>query len=57
MKLHVFGASGAGVTTLGHALSAALGLPYFDSDDYFWLPTKPEFTHRPPGRARCLARS
>jgi len=46
MKLHIFGASGTGVTTLGKALSAALGRPYFDSDDYFWEATKPAFTVR-----------
>ncbi|GAB3319388.1 hypothetical protein GCM10027299_11850 [Larkinella ripae] len=36
MKLHLFGASGSGVTTLGTALAAQLHLPYVDSDDYFW---------------------
>lgn len=46
MKLHVFGAAGSGVTTLGEALSKKLGIPYFDSDDYFWLKTHPPFTQR-----------
>lgn len=57
MKLHVFGAAGAGVTTLGHALSATLGCPYFDTDDYFWLPTLPPFTARraPAERDALLA--
>lgn len=53
MKLHVFGASGAGVTTLGRALSGTLGLPYFDSDDYFWLPAKPDYTQRRPAAERA----
>lgn len=46
MKLHLFGASGSGTTTLGQALNATLGWPYFDTDDYFWLPTKPPYTER-----------
>ncbi len=52
MKLHLFGASGAGVTTLGAALGTALGLPYFDTDDYFWEPSDPPFTVRRPPAAR-----
>lgn len=52
MKLHLFGASGTGVTTLGTALAAALHLPYFDSDDYFWQPSEPPFTMRRPPAVR-----
>ena len=52
MKLHLFGASGTGVTTLGQALGPELGCPYFDSDDYFWLPTAPSFTQRRPPAER-----
>ena len=43
MKLHVLGASGSGVTTLGEALSQEINLPYFDSDEYFWIKTNPPF--------------
>ncbi|WP_194777913.1 AAA family ATPase [Pararhodonellum marinum] len=46
MKLHIFGASGSGVTTLGKFLAKKLGLKYFDSDDYFWIKTEPPFTQR-----------
>ncbi|HEY2620595.1 MAG TPA: adenylate kinase [Acetobacteraceae bacterium] len=42
-RIHVFGASGAGVTTLGRALADALGIPHHDTDDYFWLPTAPPY--------------
>lgn len=42
-RIHVIGASGAGVTTLGRALATALALPYHDTDDYFWLPTTPPY--------------
>lgn len=52
MRLHIFGAAGAGVTTLGRALSEELSVPYFDSDDYFWEATEPPFTVRRPARAR-----
>lgn len=46
MNIHIFGASGSGVTTLGRALSAESGYPYFDSDDYFWEPTEPPYTNK-----------
>lgn len=46
MKIHIFGASGSGVTTLGNALANKLNIPYFDSDDYFWEPSDPPFTKR-----------
>ncbi len=47
-RIHILGASGAGVTTLGRALATALALPYHDTDDYFWLPTAPPYrTTRP----------
>ncbi|REC47279.1 AAA family ATPase [Chryseobacterium pennipullorum] len=46
MRIHIFGASGSGVTTLGKALSEKLGIEYFDSDDFFWLKTKIPFTEK-----------
>ncbi len=46
MRLHIFGASGSGVTTLGKSLSEELNLTYFDSDDYFWEKSNPPFTIR-----------
>ncbi len=52
MKLHIFGASGSGVTTLGQLLSKKLDLKYFDSDDYFWIKTEPPITHRRNPNAR-----
>ncbi|MEH3113956.1 AAA family ATPase [Pedobacter terrae] len=36
MKIHILGASCAGTTTLGEALSARLNIPYFDTDRFFW---------------------
>ena len=47
-RIHLMGASGSGVTTLGRALAGRLALPHHDSDDYFWLPTAPPYqTTRP----------
>ncbi|WP_185290168.1 AAA family ATPase [Chryseobacterium lactis] len=46
MRIHIFGASGSGVTTLGKALSEQLNIDYFDSDDFFWLKTEPPFTEK-----------
>lgn len=40
MRVHILGASGSGVTTLGRALAEQLKCPCFDCDDYFWLPTQ-----------------
>jgi adenylate kinase family enzyme len=42
-RIHVTGASGSGVTTLGRALADALALPHHDTDDYFWQPTTPPY--------------
>ncbi|KAH7324021.1 adenylate kinase [Rhexocercosporidium sp. MPI-PUGE-AT-0058] len=43
-RIHILGASGSGVSTLGTNLSSALSIPIFDVDDYYWLPTNPPFT-------------
>jgi adenylate kinase family enzyme len=40
-RIHVFGASGSGTTTLGRSLAERLGIPHFDTDDYFWVKTTP----------------
>jgi adenylate kinase family enzyme len=42
-RIHITGASGAGVTTLGRALADALALPHHDADDYLWRPTTPPY--------------
>jgi adenylate kinase family enzyme len=59
MKIHIFGASGSGVTTLGQLLADKLGLKYFDSDDYFWIKTESPYTHRrdPNERNQLIAKS
>ena len=42
-RVHITGASGSGVTTLGRALADAYALPHHDTDDYYWLPTEPPY--------------
>jgi adenylate kinase family enzyme len=42
-RIHVTGASGAGVTSLGRALADALAIPHHDTDDYFWRPSSPPY--------------
>ena len=36
-RIHILGAPGSGVTTLGKNLAEALHLPHFDTDDYYWI--------------------
>lgn len=48
MRLHLFGASGSGVTTLGQKLSQVLNIPYYDTDSYHWVPAYPPFTIKRP---------
>ena len=42
-RIHIMGASGAGVTSLGRAVADALAIPHHDTDDYFWQPTTPPY--------------
>jgi adenylate kinase family enzyme len=55
-RIHIMGAPGSGVTTLGRALATALALPHHDTDDYFWAPTTPPYrTQRAvPERLRLM---
>lgn len=48
----VFGASGAGTTTLGRALARELGFAHLDIDDYFWCETAIPFTEIRPQKER-----
>jgi adenylate kinase family enzyme len=41
-RVHIMGAPGSGVTTLGRELAAVLGCPCFDVDDYHWFTSDPE---------------
>jgi hypothetical protein len=57
-RILVLGASGSGTTTLGAALAGHLGWTHLDTDDYFWLPTRPPYQHRrdPPERLALAVR-
>lgn len=35
--IHITGASGSGVSTLGHALADATGAVQLDTDDFYWI--------------------
>ena len=48
-KIFITGAAGAGATTLGRHLAAAINAVHVDSDDYYWVKTDPPFqTKNPP---------
>jgi adenylate kinase family enzyme len=42
-KIHIFGASGSGTTSLAKAVAEASGCQHYDTDNYFWIPTIPPF--------------
>ena len=55
MRVHFVGASGSGTTTLGRLLATRRGVPHFDTDDFFWLPSEPPFQHiRERGERQAL---
>lgn len=57
IRLHIFGASGSGTTTLGSALSNSCGWLHLDTDDFYWLPSEPPYLHkRPPPQRVALIR-
>ena len=43
-RVHITGASGAGVSSLGRGLADALSVSHHDTDDYFWRPTNPPYS-------------
>jgi adenylate kinase family enzyme len=55
-RIHLTGAAGAGVTTLGQELAKEFSIPHHDTDDYYWAPTDPPFrVKRPiPERLRLM---
>lgn len=54
-RIHIFGASGSGTSSLAAALALRHGHRHLDTDDFYWLPTDPPFqTVRP--REERLAR-
>ena len=57
-RIHITGASGSGTTTLGAALAERLTVPHFDTDDFYWCPSRPKFERKRPVKERiCLLRA
>ncbi|WP_337244063.1 AAA family ATPase [Luteimonas sp. gir] len=54
-RIHIFGASGSGTTTLGAALAARLALPHVDVDEVYWKPTDPPYTEKTTPDERIAA--
>ncbi len=42
-RIHIFGASGSGTTTLAKSVADETGFPHLDTDDVFWIRTDPPF--------------
>ncbi len=42
-RIHIFGPSGAGTSTLGRHLAGTLASQHFDTDDFYWEPSDPPF--------------
>jgi adenylate kinase family enzyme len=57
-RIHIFGASGSGTTSLAAAVASKYGHRHFDADDFYWLPTDPPYQQKRPPEARlALLRS
>ncbi len=44
IAVHITGASGSGVTTLGRALAKATDAVQLDTDDFYWAPDEPKYS-------------
>lgn len=47
-RIHIVGASGSGVSTLGAEIARLLAAPHLDADAVYWLPTDPPFVEARP---------
>ena len=54
-RIHLFGASGSGTTTLGEELARRLGVLHLDTDRFYWKPTEPPFLESHPAEERIRA--
>ncbi len=43
-RIHIFGGSGSGTSTLGAAIAQCFGHSHLDVDSFFWEKTDPPFT-------------
>ena len=51
-RIHIFGASGSGTTSLAAALAAKHGHRHLDTDEFYWLPTAPPYQQPRPRDVR-----
>jgi hypothetical protein len=54
-RIHIFGASGSGTSSLAAAVAQRHGHRHLDTDDFYWMPTDPPFQQVRP-RDERLAR-
>ena len=47
-RIHILGASGSGTTTFGRALASRMSIPFFDTDDFYWMPSNPPYVEKRP---------
>jgi adenylate kinase family enzyme len=55
-RIHITGAAGSGVSTLGRVVAEKLGGIFLDTDDFYWLPTDPPYgaKREPADRVRLI---
>jgi shikimate kinase len=46
MKIHLLGPSCSGTSTLGKLIAEKYNIPWYDTDEIFWLKTDPPFTKK-----------
>lgn len=51
-RIHIFGASGSGTSSLAAALAGRHGHRRLDTDDFYWLPTDPPYEQARPREVR-----
>jgi len=51
-RIHIFGASGSGTTTLAAEIASRYGHCHLDTDDFFWLRTNPPYREPRPREER-----
>src|SRR5688572_20498003 len=51
-RIHVFGASGSGTTSLAIAIATTYGHRHLDTDDFFWMRTDPPYRQKRPPKER-----
>jgi len=53
-RVHIFGASGSGTSSIAEAVCRKTGYTHFDSDTYYWFPTHEPFTKPRPEEERVV---